>query len=204
MENYIKLDYLDLIRDVQDIYWEHIIPIARYVVEDKLVTGRYARPGFQVSSVFINKEEPRHDPLKKIFRKYNFLSHHLLVIAVDPGAISPIHMDGGEKKRPLSLNIPIQGCDLNCTTEFFSMKEENFWLCQRTSTRWEKDGVETPKVDEYRLTDYPVLMNPQVPHRVNSLEGKSQRLTVNWTARLDWRFEDAVEYFKSQNKIILN
>lgn len=203
MENYIKLNYLDLIQDVQNIYWEHIIPIARYSVKDQLVYKRYVRPGFQVSSVFIS-EENRHDPLYKIFRKYNFLSQHLLVIAVDPGAISPIHIDGGEKKRPLSISIPIQGCDLNCTTEFFSMEEENFWLCQHTATRWKKEGVETPKVDEYRLTDYPILMNPQVPHRVNNLEGKTQRLTVNWTARLDWRFENAVEYFKLQNKIILN
>jgi hypothetical protein len=204
MKNYIEVDFPDLVTDVKDIYWNHILPIGRFSVVDEKVTGRYVRPGFQVSSVFIDEKLPAHQPLRLLLNKYTFLARHLLIISVDPRAISPIHLDGADlgRRRPISCGIPIIGCDTNCKTEFFDIPPDGFWLCDSTKTRWVKENIETPKIDEYTLTDNPIIMNPQIPHRVNNLTGTVHRLTVNWTVNTSWKFNNAVDYFQSVNKIL--
>lgn len=193
MNTFLEIHYPELVSDVKDIYWEHIHPI-----------GLKAQ-GNYIKSVLIKNNDIEYEALSSIVKKYNFLSRHLLLIKLDPNFSTPVHLDGAEegRRRAVSFNIPISGCNGECVTEFYNNVEDDFIKDVPKATRWLKDGVSAGlKIGEYRLTENPIMICPQTPHRVNNLEGDSVRLTVSWTLRLDWNFNQAAEYFKLQNRII--
>lgn len=195
MDTFAEISYPELVADVQEIYWETIDIIGKRIF------------GNHIKSVMIDKDKLDHYPLRLIFKKYDFiLSPHFLMIHMTPNYATPIHLDGArtDKQRPTSFNIPIQGCDGNCVTEFFDIPEEDFWLDYPNATRFLKEGKSGPKIGEYRLTTNPILVCPQTPHRVNNLDGTQDRLTVSWSLRTDWSFQQALNFFKEQNRVILN
>jgi len=195
MNTYLELYYPEIVSDVRSIYWNHISPIG---LKTK---GNY------IKSVLIDSALPEYEELRAIVNKYNFLSRHLLLIKLDPHFSTPVHLDGAEdgRRRAISFNIPIEGCNGDCVTEFYNNPESDFIKDVPKATRWLKDDVApTEKIGEYRLKENPIMVCPQTPHRVNNLEGSKTRLSVSWTLRLDWNFEQAAEYFKLQNRIVLN
>ncbi len=195
MDTFAEISYPELVADVQSIYWNTIHPIGQKTL------------GYHIKSIVIDRHNPEHLPLINIFLKYqSILSPHFLMIHLTPSYTTPIHMDGAVtgKKRPTSFNIPIQGCNGECVTEFYDIPEESFWTDIVGATRWLKEDHTGPKIGEYRLMSNPILVCPQTPHRVNNLDGTQDRLTVSWSLRTDWSFQQALNFFKEQNRVILN
>lgn len=192
MNTYVELNYPEIVKDVQSIFWSCIDPITKVL------------PGNSTNSVFIDKVKPEHEPLRKIFKKYNFLAHHLLVIRLDPNYSTPIHLDGKDAglQRPISLNIPISGCNVDCVTEFYNIPNDQFWSDNVTNTRFLKNGVTGEKIAEYRLTTNPIMTCPQTPHRVNNIAGTQERITVSWTFAIDLTFESQLARFAQENKLL--
>lgn len=195
MDTFAEIFYPELVTDVQEIYWDTIDKIGKQTV------GRH------IKSITINKENPEHYPLCRLFKKYEtILAPHFLLIHITPNFTTPIHLDGAlpTKRRPTSFNIPIQGCNKDCVTEFFDIPESDFWTDYPNATRFLNEGVIGSKIGEYRLTGNPFLVCPQTPHRVNNLKGTVDRITVSWSLRIDWSFQQAVNFFKEQNRLVLN
>jgi hypothetical protein len=195
MDTFAEIFYPELVADVQEIYWDTIDKIGKKTI------------GSHIKSVMINKENPEHYPLCLLFKKYeSFLAPHFLMIHMTPNYTTPIHLDGADvlKRRTTSFNIPIQGCDGKCITEFFDIPESDFWIDYPNATRFLKEGITGSKIGEYRLTTNPFLVCPQTPHRVNNLEGAVDRLTVSWSLRRDWTFQQAFNFFKENNRLVLN
>jgi hypothetical protein len=195
MNTFAEIFYPELVTDVQEIYWDTIDKIGKNTM------------GSHIKSVMINKENPEHYPLCRLYKKYeSLLAPHFLMIHMTPNYTTPIHLDGAvpERQRATSFNIPIQGCNSDCITEFFDIPESAFWTDYTNATRFLKDGITGSKIGEYRLTDNPFLVCPQTPHRVNNLEGSVDRITVSWSLRRDWTFQQAVNFFKEQDRLVLN
>jgi hypothetical protein len=193
MDTYAEIYHPGFVKDVQEIYWDHIHPIG------------LATQGVHIKSVFIDRFKPEFGPLRLVFKKYDFLAPHFLIINLDPNYSTPIHLDGAEegKLRPISFNIPISGCNGECVTEFYDIPLSSFWKDTKTATRWLNEGASGPKIGEYRLKENPIMVCPQTPHRVNNLNGSERRITISWSLRTDWTFQQAVEYFKIQDRLIL-
>ncbi len=195
MDTFAEIYYPELVEDVRSIYWKTIDIVGKRTL------------GYHIKSIMIDKDNPDHYPLCLIYKKYEFiLSPHFLMIHMTPNYSTPIHLDGAGtgKQRPTSFNIPIQGCNGDCVTEFFDIPETDFWLDYPNATRFLKDGKSGPKIGEYRLTTNPTLVCPQTPHRVNNLQGTEDRLTVSWSLRRDWTFQQCLDFFRQQNRLVLN
>ena len=195
MDTFAEIYYPELVADVQNIYWDTIDKICKQTV------------GRTIKSITIDKENPEHYPLCLLYKKYeSILSPHFLLIHVTPKFTTPIHLDGAlpTKQRQTSFNIPIEGCNGECVTEFFDIPENDFWIDYPNATRFLKDGITESKIGEYRLTSNPVLVCPQTPHRVNNLQGTVDRITVSWSLRRDWSFRKAFNFFKEQGRLVLN
>ena len=191
MDTFVELEFPELVQDIQEIYEDGIFPLLANT------NTSYVR------SVFIDKTNPKHSLVRKIYKKYDFLAHHFLAFRLEPRFCTPIHLDGAipDKGRPISLNIPIYGCTSDCVTEFYDTDIENFWSDQIFQTRWLKSGIEPPKIAEYSLTDNPVMVCPQTPHRINNKSTTVDRISVSWTVRFEWTFQQAVDYFRQQNRL---
>lgn len=195
MNTFAEILYPELVADVQEIYWDTIDKIGKKTL------------GQHIKSIIINKENIEHYPLCRLFKKYeSILAPHFLIIHITPNYTTPIHLDGADptKRRPTSFNIPIQGCIGDCVTEFFDIPESDFRIDYPNATRFLKEGVTGTKIGEYRLTNNPVLVCPQTPHRVNNLNGSLDRITVSWSLRRDWTFQQAFDFFKEQGRLVLN
>lgn len=194
MDTFAEIYYPEIVNKVQNIYWSCIHPIG------EKTHGHY------IKSIFIDRFHPDHEELRKLYKLYDFLSPHFLLINLDPYYCTPIHLDGAEigKQRQISFNIPIQGCNDDCITEFFDIKENHFWKDNKSATRWLNEGQSGPKIAEYRLLKNPIMVCPQTPHRVNNSLGSERRITISWTLKLDWTFQNALEFFKSQGRLISN
>lgn len=124
-------------------------------------------------------------------KKFFFLDTHFLKFTLTPGFSTLVHIDGYDGlprigKRTASLNIPIRGCNNSAPTEFYSNPESDFYFNSLYGVRVIKPDVELQKSDEYFLDDkFPVLMNPQVPHRVNNSNNPETRTTVSWTINVE-------------------
>ena len=58
MDTFAEIFYPELVADVQEIYWDTIDKIGKQTV------GRH------IKSITINKENPEHYPLCRLFKKY--------------------------------------------------------------------------------------------------------------------------------------
>ncbi len=171
----------DLVADVQAIFWDHIFPMGHYNRNQTL------------KNVHIDPKKIEHWAMNDIVSKYPFLHPHLLVFTLPANFATNIHMDGlGTEKttRRYSCNIPIEGCNENCITEFFEVDYAKFVADVPSTTRFLKPGTEISKLAEYRLTTNPILTDTQFPHRVNNRASDVRRVSVSWTIdHTNWSWE---------------
>lgn len=196
MTPFYELIFPELVKDVQEIYWEHIDPLAGM----RLPTMR--------NEGILGLEQPIAvtDEFKEIVRireKYPFLDRHMLLFKLRPGFTTEIHTDGHPnfgrvKQRQVSINIPISGCNELGITEFYSNSEDDFYLEPRFNTLVIKKECIPVKTLEYSVKENPFLTCPQIPHRINNSLNKEYRITVSWTLDLSWSWENAVEYFSDK------
>lgn len=193
-----EIIFPELVKDVQEIFWDHIDPIGFQPLHTMRKEG------------IIGMEQPdiptdEFSEIARLREKYPFLDRHMLLFKLRPGFATEIHIDGHPengriKQRNVSINIPISGCNDLGITEFYSNPEEDFYLEKRFNVRVLKKENTPIKILEYALKENPILVNPQVPHRVSNLLNTEYRVTVSWTLDLSWSWEDAVKYFS--NKIM--
>lgn len=179
---------LDLAKAVQEIYWEKIEPI---------------RVKTFISSVLKVDDSEKFDFMVKLQESYPFLSKHLFVFDMTPGLATPIHLDNGpvereriNGKRLLSINIPIQGCDDLCPTEFFEVAAEHLIFLRDANITGVRPGAPTKLVDQYVLKDCPILVNTQTPHRVNNQANDKNRVSVSWTIKDTWSWDEVINYLE--------
>jgi hypothetical protein len=190
-----EIVFPELVNDVREIFWNHI---------DKL--GFQDKPIMKSEGIFgVNDiDHPAFRPISLLRKKYTFLDPNMLVFKLRPDFATQIHMDGHPnngriKQRPVSINIPISGCNKYGITEFYSNSETDFYLEERFNVRVLKTDVAPIKTYDYALLDNPIITNPQVPHRINNIANPEHRITVSWTVNISWTWEDTMKYF--QNKI---
>jgi hypothetical protein len=193
MMTHFEIYFPELVSWVQRIYISQIHPIAEKTA------------GIEVKSISIS-ENKEFDEIRKIFHTFKeFMQPHFLVFNLKPNSVTPLHMDGYEenRRRTVSLNIPISGCDSNGVTEFYDCPEENFFGDRIYKTHWLKPGrSEGTKIDEYSLSLNPIVICPQIPHKIINKSSVNNRISVSWTIKAGWYLTDAYEYFKNQNKIL--
>jgi hypothetical protein len=191
-----EIIFPELVRDVQNIYHEHIDRIEFQPLPIMKKEG--------IIGVGI-KDTIEFTEINRLRNKYPFLDKHFLIFKLRPGFATEIHLDGHPevsyiKQRPLSINIPISGCNKNGITEFYSNSEDDFYMEKRFNVRVTKPGIVPSKTVEYALLENPIIANTQVPHRVNNLNNTEYRITVSWTTDLSWDWNAALEYFKERIK----
>jgi hypothetical protein len=186
-----EIVFPELVNDVQEIFWDHI---------DKI--GIQNLPTMKKEGIFGLDEvdHPSFKPISLLRKKYIFLDTNMLIFKLRPGFATEIHLDGHPnngriKQRPVSINIPISGCNKNGVTEFYSNPEADFYLEERFNVRVIKKDVSPIKTYEYSLLDNPIVTNPQVPHRINNINNTEHRITVSWTIDLSWSWDDTIRYF---------
>jgi hypothetical protein len=188
-----EIVFPELVNDVREIFWDHI---------DNL--GTQDLPTMKKEGIYSLNEldHPAFKPISLLRKKYIFLDPNMLIFKLRPGFATEIHLDGHPnngriKQRPISINIPISGCNKNGITEFYSNPESDFYLEERFNVRVIKKDVSPIKTFEYSLLDNPIVTNPQVPHRINNIENSEHRITVSWTIDLSWTWEDTINYFEN-------
>lgn len=197
---FVEIAYPEIVKDTQKIFNEHIFPNA-IPKKEILRSLRY----LTIDDLEVD------NPIKFLMEKYVFLSEHLLVFSLPPQLCTAIHTDGiintadstyGLRgwRRNFSLNIPIKNCNDLCKTEFFTVEEGSMFDDIPTNTTWLKAGKSAEKIAEYCLRDNPVLMNPQIPHKITNSSDNTRRISVSWTINPDWSWERLVTYF--QNRLV--
>jgi hypothetical protein len=194
---WLEIYHPQLVKDVREVFENFIFPIAE----------PRNKPLAQLKYIMIDDSENML-PLKKLTEKYGFLSDHLLIFQIVPGQNGAIHADGihsNDKnlrgwKRHYGINIPIKNCNRECITEFFKIKEEDLFIDERTNTRWLRAGASAEKIDEYYLIDNPILINPQVPHKITNSPNGKLRVSVSWTVNPEWTWDQLILYFEKTNK----
>jgi hypothetical protein len=186
-----EIVFPELVNDVREIFWDHI---------DNL--GTQNLPTMKKEGIYSLNElaHPAFKPISLLRKKYIFLDPNMLIFKLRPGFATEIHLDGHPnngriKQRPISINIPISGCNKNGVTEFYSNPESDFYLEERFNVRVIKKDVSPIKTYEYSLLDNPIVTNPQVPHRINNINNTEHRITVSWTIDLSWTWDDTIRYF---------
>lgn len=182
MELYKEIILPSLVNDVRSIFWDHIdhLGMPAYDINRSL---RHLK---------VDASNDKHQALVKILNKYPFLVGHLLLFKLPPGFSTDVHLDGlGDKLsiRRFSCNISIEGASANGLTEFYDVKESDFFYDTSNTTRFLKPGAPAVKIDEYALLDNPILVNTQVPHRVNNTQSEIKRVSVSWTVHPRWTWE---------------
>ena len=168
---YKELVFPSLVKDVQRIFWKHILPFGRFNRNQTL------------KNIKIDTSISEHQPMTELMIKYPFLSNQLLVFVLPAGVATPIHMDGlgnESTNRKISCNIPVEGCD-HCVTEFFNADIKDFRADVPGVTRYLKSDSVAVKIGEYRLLENVILTNTQSPHRVDNTNGIVTRYSVSWT-----------------------
>jgi hypothetical protein len=189
MDPYFKiLNIPSLTRDVQNIFQEHILP-----------HGMNNRNQI-LKNVRIDPNNPAHAQMMSITEKYPFLFIHLLIFQLPLGYVTPIHKDGlgdVDATRITSCNIPISGCGETCVTEFFEAPNEHFFSDVPNTTRFLFPDKPKEMVADYVLNNNVVLTNTQLPHRVNNKENDTERISVSWTIRKQWSWNDIAKLVDS-------
>lgn len=198
MKPYYFLNMPELVEDIRRIYPTEIAVRAtggEDIMRKEGIMG-YDDPVENGSAAF-----------NELRASYPFLDRHVLTFNLRPNFRVLPHLDGHPnhgriKQRPVSINIPISGCCDLAPTEFYDNPEDDFYLEKRFDVRVVKPGVELRKIDEYFLTDLPVLMNPQIPHSVDNTRNFQHRISVSWTLDLSFSWESAVAYFNERNLLM--
>jgi len=197
---FIEIFYPELVDDVRKIFKDHIFPHAE--PRDK--------PGKNLRYLIIDDRQ-EHESLNALLEKYIFLSEYLLIFNLHPQIITDIHTDGIVDdatntsnlrgwKRQYSLNIPIKNCTDQCKTEFFTVKKESMFVDEHTNTTWLKAGESAEKIAEYCLKNNPILMNPQIPHKITNFSQSIHRISVSWTIKPGWSWEQLLKHFRQRQK----
>jgi hypothetical protein len=191
-----EIVFPELVKDVREIFWDHIDPLGFQPLSTMRKEGII---GLEQPSI-LTDDFKEIDQLRK---KYPFLDRHMLLFKLRPGFSTEIHMDGHPdngriKQRDVSINIPISGCNESGITEFYGNPEDDFYLEKRFNVRVLKKENTPNKIFEYSLKENPILVNPQVPHRINNLLNTEYRITVSWTIDLSWSWEDTLKYFSNR------
>jgi len=191
MELYKEIILPSLVNDVRSIYWEHIDPLGMPSYDPNR-TLRYVK---------INVRDSKQQALVEILEKYPFLTDHLLLFKLPPGHNTGIHMDGlGDKlpHRNFSCNIAIEGSSTNGKTEFYDVKQSDFFFDTTNTTRFLKPGASAVKIDEYALQDNPILVNTQIPHCVNNTNSETTRVSVSWTVHSRWSWDMIANFIDNE------
>lgn len=196
MTPFRELVFPELVKDVREIYWNHIVPLGVQPLATMRKEGIIA-----IEQPVIPTTE--FEEIAKIRKKYPFLDRHMLLFKLRPEFATEIHIDGYPengriKQRMVSINIPISGCNELGITEFYNNLEDDFYLEQRFNVRVLKKECAPVKTLEYSVKENPFLTCPQIPHRINNILNTEYRITVSWTLDLSWSWEDAVEYFSDK------
>jgi hypothetical protein len=57
-------------------------------------------------------------------------------------------------------------------------------------------GAPKEIIDHYVLQDCPILVNTQIPHRVNNSNNTENRTSVSWTIKDSWSWEEVINYLE--------
>ncbi len=193
---------LTLSKKIQDIYWDKIGPIREE--NDSLAFKTIMQQGTYIRSVIKTNDSEKFDFIDELQEEFPFLSKHMFVFDLPPQFITPIHMDSGPPereringKRLLSMNIPIHGCaDGKCSTEFFNIDPKFLVYVKEASITGVIPGAPKEIIDHYVLKDCPILVNTQIPHRVNNSNNTENRTSVSWTIKDSWSWEEVINYLE--------
>jgi len=197
---FIEIFYPELVNDVRAVFKEHIFPYA----------DPTDKPGASLRYLIIDSRQ-EYKSLNSLLEKYIFLSEHLFIFRLRPQQETDIHTDGIVHdakmtpnlrgwKRQYSLNLPIKNCTSQCKTEFFNVENHAMFVDQPSNTTWLKAGEPAEKIAEYCLENNPILMNPQVPHRIINSSHDMYRISVSWTIKPDWTWEKLQAHFFDRQK----
>lgn len=185
-------------KDVQEIFWTEIYPKRHQSRQEVLDKGIF------ISSVLKTDDSEQYAFIDRLQEKYPFLSKHMFVFDMPPYFATPIHLDNGPEereringKRLLSINIPIEGCGPRCPTEFFKVAPEDLVFIRSANVTAVFPDAPRELVDQYVLEDCPILTNTQEPHRVNNLENDGTRISLSWTVKDTWQWDEVVNFFRS-------
>lgn len=188
---------LDLAIEIQNIFWDKIFSIREQNNSITIKNGTF------IASVLKINDSEKFNFIDKFQEKFPFLSKHIFVFDLPPGFATPIHLDDGPPereringKRLLSINIPIQGCDELCPTEFFNIDPKFLVFIREANITGVFPGAPTELVDQYVLKDCPILVNTQVPHRVNNSNNTKNRTSVSWTIKDSWSWDEVINYLE--------
>jgi hypothetical protein len=190
-----EVDMPELVAKTKEIFWEHIY--------GKSESNKAAMKSEGILSLLL-RDIPEHAVVNELRKDYPFLSKHLYLFNMRPGFVTLVHLDGYPEgvvgQRPMSINIPIRGCTDLCTTEFFDMGEDEFYVELRFGTRVPKPNIELPPVmASYCLQqNKPMIIDTQVPHRVNNLINTEYRTSVSWTITPGWTLEKILDFVKNK------
>ena len=183
MNNYKEFVWPDFTNYIRSIFDEHIY--------------KYSKPNFGDTVRCIKIEDITHTKINDLYDKFCFLGGDILVLTHKPNSFSNIHIDGevGQTYRKLALVIGIQNT-LESTTEFFNTSTDDYQLIKNIDNPSYQsrtfDINNCIKIDEYCLLEYPILINTQVPHRINN-KNNGTRISLSWTIDPELSWEQAIE-----------
>ena len=135
--------------------------------------------------------------IQRLLDKYPFLNPHTLIFAIKPNWPSILHRDRTDSNgnRAVSINIPISGCSSDWKTDFVNLPDEDMYWAPEKNAFLPKPGVTIPKkFAEYSLTDKPIIVHTQIPHRITNYGSDKTRVSLSWTTKFR-TWESAVEFF---------
>jgi hypothetical protein len=196
MNNYKEFIWPAFSNKIRNIFQEHILVHSKVVYENS------------VSMVQLNSNT---NELLNLQNTFDFLSDNLLIFTQPPRSSSFIHVDNkpGVRGRQFAFNVGIKGMTLDNFTEFFQPKIKDEFIV----TSGDKDPTmgtlifsesDCDRIDEYHLMDNPILINTQVPHRVNNTKNSTIRISVSWTINPELSWEQVVEqieYHRTHTRI---
>ena len=193
MNNYKEFEWPEFSNKIREIFQEHVLLQSTVVYKNS------------VNMVQLNHTTTE---LNKLQQKFDFLSNNLLIFTQAPSSSSIIHVDNkpGVTGRIFAFNIAISGIEnKSAITEFFEPKIKD----QYSVTTGDTDSsfgtvvfeeVDCNKIDEYFLYDNPILINTQIPHRVNNMHKSLTRISFSWTIDPELSWEQAIERIEYHKK----
>lgn len=199
-------------RDIQEVFWKDIFPVLTSQKKDEASANPNKHSLLEVfnrtkvvRSVENLYNSPELEFFNRIQEKYPFLSMHMFIFELPAGFATPIHVDEGPEereringKRVFSINVPIKGCGKLCTTEFFEVDPKDLLFVRSANTIVPRPGAPIKLFDQYVLEDCPIIIDTQIPHRVNNIKGIESRLSVSWTIKDSWSWDAVVNYLETK------
>lgn len=114
--------------------------------------------------------------------KFKFLSNECVIVDMQPGAVSPVHIDYPEV-RPSAINFPMAGCTEKSPTIFYGNLDDypHYWF-EKTHSFYLKDCAVPVEQARHTLLNNPTLLNTYAWHYIKN-GSETRRLVFSWSAK---------------------